>query len=115
MMFVFSILLSLKTTTTEGFMNKKCLTGSHRFLRYFVLSSLAFFLFAQCAVAQSQFATITGLIVDSSGGSIPGADVTITNEQTGVQTKTVTNGDGNYTTASLIPGTYILKGLQARL
>lgn len=56
--------------------------------------------------AQNQFGQITGLVVDSQGGSVPGADLTIRNQQTGVTTKTVTNAGGNYTVTSLVAGKY---------
>ncbi len=87
-------------------MNSRYLASSRRLLVQCIFSSLALMFFGLSANAQNQFGQITGLILDSSGGSIVGADVTITNQQTGVQSKTVTNGDGNYNVTSLVPGMY---------
>jgi len=51
-------------------------------------------------------AVITGMVADSSGAAVPDARVTITNQETGVQTVVGTNSAGNYTTPPLILGTY---------
>lgn len=75
-------------------------------LTHCMLFVLALLSMASVATAQSQFGQITGLIVDPSQSSVPGADVTITNIETGVQNKTVTNADGNYTVIGLVPGHY---------
>lgn len=80
--------------------------GGCRFLTYCMLFALALLSMTSVATAQSQFGQITGLIVDPSQSSVPGADVTITNIETGVQNKTVTNTDGNYTVIGLVPGHY---------
>lgn len=48
----------------------------------------------------------TGNVVDSTGAVIPGAQVVVHNQATGVDTKTVTTSSGDYTVAYLIPGTY---------
>lgn len=49
---------------------------------------------------------IRGTVVDPSGAVLPGADVTVTNIDTGIVTKYVTNGDGLYDTNSILPGNY---------
>ena len=41
---------------------------------------------AAAASAQSTFATVSGVVEDSSGGVLPGVTVTAQNEQTGLQT-----------------------------
>jgi hypothetical protein len=51
-------------------------------------------------------AVITGLVTDASGGAIPDAKVTITNQETGTKTVVGTNGAGNYSTPPLQLGTY---------
>ena len=82
------------------------LAGCRFFLTNCLLPAFALLLFIQSAGAQSQFGQITGLVVDPSKSSVPGADVAITNLETGTQNKTVTNADGNYTVTSLVPGRY---------
>jgi hypothetical protein len=58
------------------------------------------------AVAQSTDATISGLVVDSSGRVIPDADIQILSEETGVQYSNKSNGAGIYTVSILPPGQY---------
>lgn len=49
---------------------------------------------------------IRGTVTDSSGSVIPGANVTVLNNDTGVITKYTTNNDGLYDTNSILPGSY---------
>ncbi len=58
------------------------------------------------ARAQSTNATATGLITDATGAAVPGAAVELINNATNVPSTTVTNGNGLYRIAGLIPGTY---------
>jgi hypothetical protein len=66
-------------------------------------------LIAAPARAQTLYGTIVGNITDSSGATIPGATVTITNENTGLAMTTVTDDSGNYTIRNVAGGTYTLK------
>jgi hypothetical protein len=61
------------------------------------------------AVAQSNRATITGTVTDSSGAVVVGVEVTATNVETGVATKTISNSDGIYVVPNLFPGNYSLQ------
>ena len=58
------------------------------------------------AVAQATVGTILGTVTDASGGVLPGVEVTITNNETGVSRTTFTNESGNYKVARLLPGRY---------
>jgi hypothetical protein len=58
--------------------------------------------------AQSDRGSITGSLADPTGDVVPGAPVTATNEATGVQSRTVTTGDGYYTIPNLPAGRYSL-------
>lgn len=58
---------------------------------------------------QSPNGTISGLVADSSGAVIVGADVLLENDATGVQYSGKTNGDGLYLLSNLPPGTYRLQ------
>ena len=58
------------------------------------------------AVASSQ---ISGIVKDSSGGALPGADVTVTKTDTGMVRSTVTEADGTYVLPNLPIGPYQLK------
>jgi hypothetical protein len=58
------------------------------------------------ALAQSTDATISGEVVDPSGKGIPGADIEILSEATGVHYSNKTNEIGIYTVSILPPGQY---------
>jgi hypothetical protein len=49
-------------------------------------------------------AEVTGIITDNSGAVVPGVEVLITHEQTGVQKKVLTNEAGVYRVLELNPG-----------
>jgi hypothetical protein len=57
----------------------------------------------------STTATVRGNIHDPTGGVLPGATVTVTNEGTKGVTSTVSDSRGQYLFAGLFPGTYDLK------
>src|SRR6266849_1634920 len=56
--------------------------------------------------AQSPTATVNGLVRDSSGAVVPGADLQLINEQTNVKYSARTNSEGIYSVSNLPPGTY---------
>ncbi|MGH9345861.1 MAG: carboxypeptidase regulatory-like domain-containing protein [Vicinamibacterales bacterium] len=49
---------------------------------------------------------LSGVIVDTSGAVLPGADVAVTNNATGETYNTVSNADGAFTIPALVNGTY---------
>ena len=74
------------------------------------LSLLAIVLATSVAAhAQTGAASLTGLVTDESGASVPGAIVTATNQATSVAYTAVSNETGNYTILSLPVGTYVVK------
>jgi hypothetical protein len=50
-----------------------------------------------------------GTVTDGSGARIPGATITIVNRDTNLTLTTVSNENGSYTVANVLPGTYDLK------
>jgi hypothetical protein len=50
--------------------------------------------------------TLAGVVVDTGGGVIPGADIIVKNDATGVQQTSVTNGQGAFSFPGLNVGTY---------
>ena len=56
-----------------------------------------------------QNSTITGTVLDKGGALVPGAEISLTQEQTGFVSKTVSNDSGNFTFNGLNVGTYDLK------
>ena len=74
-----------------------------------IITVFVFGLFvAGIASAQSQEGRILGTVIDQSGGFIKGAQVTITNVDTGVERKLETNEAGDFVAPSLAPGPYKL-------
>jgi Carboxypeptidase regulatory-like domain/TonB dependent receptor len=61
------------------------------------------------AVAQTGAASLTGIVTDQSGATVPGATVTATNQATNVSYTAVSNEAGNYTVTSLPVGLYVVK------
>ncbi len=58
------------------------------------------------AFAQSDNATISGIVRDTSGSVIPNAKVSVINEGTGFERQTTTNDTGFYTVPNIPPGYY---------
>ena len=56
--------------------------------------------------AQSLFATLTGIVTDSSGAVVPDATVKLANEKSGSARDTVTDAQGYYTFASVSVGDF---------
>jgi hypothetical protein len=71
-----------------------------------VLFLLVVCLCGTSVVAQSPNGSITGIVLDPDGKTIPGAEIIIVNDLTRVQYVSSTNGDGIYTVANLPPGPY---------
>ena len=60
-------------------------------------------------LAQTSRGTVSGIINDQSGAVIANANVTLTNNETGVTRSTVTNGEGLYRFDAVDLGTYTVK------
>src|SRR5689334_10864852 len=70
---------------------------------------LAMLLASATSFAQAgSTAQITGLVRDTSGGVLPGVDVTATQTATGLKRSTVTEANGSYTLPNLPVGPYRL-------
>jgi outer membrane receptor protein involved in Fe transport len=65
-----------------------------------------------CLTATSllaQNAEVTGRVIDPAGTVVPNAAVTVRNTATGIAMERVTNSQGYYTAANLIPGEYSVR------
>ena len=60
------------------------------------------------AAAAAQEAAVSGRVVDTSGGAVPGATVVLTNLATSATTETVTNASGLFSFPSTRPGVYTI-------
>jgi hypothetical protein len=56
--------------------------------------------------AQNASGTLTGTVADPSGAVVPGASITMKNEQSGDERKTVANNDGFFSINAVQPGDY---------
>jgi hypothetical protein len=72
-----------------------------------------FALYLGVSVGQDYRATVQGLVTDSSGAAIVGAQVTLKNDGTSVSFLKQTNEAGNYTFGLVEPGTYTVTVEQA--
>ncbi len=60
-------------------------------------------------LAQSRTSSVVGTVTDTSGAVVPGAEVTVTNVNTGETSTVVTGDQGNYSVVSLLYGAYTVK------
>src|SRR5947207_5363102 len=81
-------------------------------LRLRTLTSVSLALVVILGTSQSQgqitTATLSGNVTDASQAVLPGADVTVTNVNTGISSKTVTDATGKYIFPRLSPGLYTI-------
>jgi hypothetical protein len=80
-----------------------------RNLSFLSLFLLLIFSVAIPASAQDTAAQLTGTVVDSSGGAIPHAHLTVTNQGTSLTKQTDSDDTGGYVLRELPPGTYMLR------
>src|SRR5688572_8022590 len=66
-------------------------------------------LVATHAFAQSPDGRVAGVVRDSSGAAVPGANITVTNDQTGASHPAVSGPDGSFSVTGLAPGDYTLE------
>jgi hypothetical protein len=78
-------------------------------LRRLVHCSILILFIPFICFGQSPTGTISGLILDPAGSTVPEADILLVNDLTGVQYSTKTNGDGLYVVSNLPPGPYRLQ------
>lgn len=81
-------------------------------IRSFILGMMAvglvFSVFIKQANAQVLYGSIVGTITDQSGAVVPGASVTVINEQTGLTRSSKTSPSGTYQVLDIPPGLYKL-------
>ena len=79
-----------------------------RFMHFACRLALMVLCFAAVAMAQTETATISGLITDDTGGVVPGAEVKLQSVERGSANSATTNNAGIYVFASVHPGQYQL-------
>ena len=73
---------------------------------YPVLALLLGNMMPRPSLAQTDTARLQGTVVDSSGGAVAGAIITVTSKDTAREAKAETNGDGSYVVPALPAGHY---------
>ena len=76
-----------------------------------IVAALVMALLPMGAIAQTGTSTIAGVVKDSSGGTIPGAQVKVVNETTNVSVDLFTGQDGAYKAEALVPGPYRVEAI----
>src|ERR1700722_14465452 len=94
-----------RESVTKSVCHRRCRVRLRQFIVVFFISAL----FIRAAHAQSPNGTISGTVFDPAGKVIAGAEITIANDATRVQSFTKTNGDGVYVLPNLPPGSYRLQ------
>src|SRR5215510_4308664 len=88
-------------------------------IRFTSLVLLGFAFCAQLALAQVNTATISGTVRDESGAVLPGANVTVQNQDTGISRTVSTSETGRYSAPALGLGNYQvtaqLQGFQSQV
>lgn len=82
---------------------------TRRCLLLLVGSTLCLLTVASTAFAQGGRSEINGVIADTAQAVLPGVNVTVTNEATGLSRSVVTGGEGRFVVPSLLPGRYTVK------
>src|SRR5437870_1435626 len=86
-----------------------CLSRSRRNVAALIVGLLALAVLSTAAWAQSVTGTISGVVLDPNGAVVPGAEVTLVNDQTNDKRNQPTNDAGRFSFASLQPGVYTLR------
>src|SRR4029077_2102194 len=89
---------------SKGSLKMKFLSRAKSFCKAAILT-IPLFLCSNL-LSQVDTGTILGTIRDSSNSVVPGATITLTNENMGVSIKATTNADGNYQFPGLRVGAY---------
>jgi hypothetical protein len=102
-----SVLSNSKTPSvlmgTNFYLGRNSMTS---FIRWALAVCLLVFVAGAAFSQSTNSGDIRGTVTDPSGALMPGVAVTVSNLDTGTVKNLVTNGDGLYDTASILPGNY---------
>lgn len=86
-----------------------CVTSVLRPVPGLLLAALLFGPVSHPAQGQVLYGSVVGTVTDATGGLVPSAKVTITNEQTGLSRDDTTDTSGRYSFVNVLPGRYDVK------
>ena len=78
-------------------------------MRYKLLPLLLLSFAATALFAQTEKATLRGLVTDPTGAVVPETAITVTEIATNIERQTTSDANGNYEVPDLKPGTYRVK------
>src|SRR5262245_57675750 len=64
--------------------------------------------FAVTGYGQTYQGGLRGAVRDAAGAVVPGVEMTLTNQETNIARNAITNGEGEYAFANVLPGAYTL-------
>jgi hypothetical protein len=73
-----------------------------------LLLSLLFLCYPLALGQDSSTGAIRGVVEDTSGARVPGADITVRSENTGLERRTISDSSGNFAAQFLPPGVYVV-------
>jgi hypothetical protein len=76
--------------------------------RFFLVPIAVCLLNPLTLLAQTALTSLHGTVTDQTGAVLPGAEITITNVDTGVKAQAVTDARGNYDIEQITPGKYTI-------
>src|SRR6202790_5272071 len=79
-------------------------------MRTTCISALALAIVCGCPAFAQTSAGVKGVVTDSSGALVPGAEIVVTNLDTGARRQTLTSETGVYEVPLLPPGRYTIAG-----
>jgi hypothetical protein len=85
------------------------LTTNFVYVYSICLALLVFSLAAMPCVAQNTSGSLSGIVRDSADAVVPASAVVLTNEATGADRRTISNGSGNFTFVAVPSGSYTIK------
>jgi hypothetical protein len=99
-------MLEMNQESQVGSLRSLRLTRAIKAVKSFAVLLFALVSFTSMAHGQADQGAITGLVTDSTGASVPGADVTVTATATGLVLHSKTDANGNYVFSPLKIGNY---------
>ncbi len=93
-------------------MDSICCNKASAFMRSAILAGVVFAMMLaapRAGHAQVLYGSLVGHVTDQSGAAVPGAKITLTNQDTNNTTEATTNASGDFTISNIMAGTFTLQ------